>query len=53
MEKGFFESGLMLENLLNATYYKLGVGIFYRYGPYAKEKTADNFSYKLTFTFPF
>jgi len=28
MEKGFFESGLMLENLLNATYYKLGAGIF-------------------------
>lgn len=40
MEKGFYESGLMVNNLLRINYYNivylgLGGGAFVRYGPYA------------------
>ena len=40
MEKGYFESGIMLTNILrfryvNILHYGLGGGVFYRYGPYA------------------
>jgi hypothetical protein len=27
-----------------------GAGVYYRYGPYAFNKTIDNFAFKLTFT---
>lgn len=54
MEKGYYESGLLINNLLNmAGVYTLGVGAFYRYGPYHLPKTADNFAYKITMVFPF
>jgi len=54
MEKGYFESGLLINNLFNmANIYSFGIGVYYRYGPYSFPKTADNFSYKLTMLFPF
>ena len=51
MEKGFYESGLMLDNLLrmkmsNIAYLGLGVGVFYRYGPYQLAKGIDNWAFK-------
>ncbi|MDP4209166.1 MAG: DUF5686 family protein [Bacteroidota bacterium] len=51
LEKGYFESGLVLNKLLNTTFTGCGVGVFYRYGPYALRKTSDNFAYKLTLYF--
>ncbi len=47
MEKGFFEAGLILENLvrvkyLNFAYIGLGAGMYYRYGPYQNEAFSDN-----------
>lgn len=58
MEKGFFESGLILTNLvrvnyLNLAYLGLGAGAFYRYGNYALPETADNLVVKLMVTFSF
>ncbi|HAF27628.1 MAG TPA: hypothetical protein DCG75_01140 [Bacteroidales bacterium] len=47
-DKGFYECGLLVNNILNTSYYGIGAAVFYRYGPYSLEKTADNFSYKLT-----
>ena len=52
MEKGYFESGLMLSNLfrfkyMNLIYYGLGVGAFYRYGNYSLPTTSDNLAFKL------
>ena len=50
MEKGFFESGLVVEDLL--VLFKVvsfGAGVFYRYGAYAWDNQWDNFAFKLRF----
>jgi len=58
MEKGYYESGLMVNNIikvnyLNLFYFGLGGGVFMRYGPYAYKKTQDNMAYKLSLTVTF
>jgi hypothetical protein len=52
-EKGYFETGLLLNNLLNTPVFNYGFGVFYRYGPYSFDKFADNMAYKLTLQFNF
>ena len=53
MEKGYFESGLMIDNLLSVRdLMALGVGFFYRYGPYAMSSWKDNFAVKVSLTVP-
>jgi len=52
MEKGYYESGVLFHGLLDLKFYKLGAGVFYRYGPYGFDKTADNFAYKVSVVFP-
>jgi len=51
MEKGYFESGLLINNILRIQIFRYGFGVFYRYGPYAFPETNDNFAYKLTLQF--
>jgi hypothetical protein len=56
MEKGFYESGLQVDNILkvnyaNIAYLGIGVGAFYRYGPYAFNNASDNLALKLSFSF--
>ena len=46
MEKGYFESGFVVNGLLASPFAKLGLGMFYRYGPYAFDKVWDNFAFK-------
>lgn len=58
LEKGFFESGLTLTNLirfnyLNIMYFGFGGGAFYRYGPYAFDRESKNVSAKLLVTITF
>ncbi len=54
MEKGYFESGMLINNLLNmSNLYNLGVGAFYRYGANHLPKISDNFAWKFTIVFPF
>ena len=52
MEKGYYESGILLHGLLDLRFYKLGAGVFYRYGPYGFDTPADNFAYKVSIVFP-
>ncbi len=52
MELGYYESGLMLHGLLDLKFYKMGAGVFYRYGPYGFDRPADNFAYKVSIVFP-
>lgn len=52
MDLGYFESGLLVNNLLNLRLYKVGAGVFYRWGPYSLDKTGDNFGYKISLVFP-
>ncbi|MFD2999929.1 DUF5686 family protein [Pontibacter toksunensis] len=53
MEKGFFESGLLLNNIISSPFTGIGVGAFYRYGPYAFDEAKDNLKIKMTLTFAF
>jgi len=49
MEKGYYESGLLINNILKQSFSSIGVGVFYRYGPYTFDKIENNFAYKLSF----
>ncbi len=51
LEKGYYESGVLINNILKPGFIGYGFGIFFRYGPYAFSKTSDNFAYKLTLRF--
>lgn len=57
MERGFWESGMELANLIkfnsgfNAQGW--GIGVFYRYGPYALPESGDNFRFTLSLTTAF
>lgn len=56
MEKGFFESGLIVRqilrfNYLNIAYLGLGGGIFYRYGAYQHEDLKQNLAAKIVLSF--
>ncbi len=52
-DKGYLESGLIINNILklkyiNAFYIGFGIGTFYRYGYYSFDKPRDNFAFKLS-----
>lgn len=51
MEKGYFESGVIVEGLLTMPMMKLGGGVFYRYGPYAFDNVWSNFALKWSVIF--
>jgi hypothetical protein len=51
LEKGYYESGLLINNIFRLQILKYGIGVLYRYGPYAFTKTIDNFAFKLTLQF--
>ena len=53
MEKGFYESGMLINNILKLNFTTFGVGAFYRYGPYKFEKASDNFAFKMSIGFGF
>jgi hypothetical protein len=42
----------MLHGLLDLKFYKIGAGVFYRYGPYGFDAVGDNFAYKVSVVFP-
>jgi hypothetical protein len=51
MEKGYFESGLLINNIFRIQIFRYGVGVLYRYGYYALPETIDNFAFKLSLQF--
>ncbi len=58
LEKGYFESGLIIENILSINYFSLGyiglgIGGWYKYGPYNSGEFKDNVALKLTINFDF
>lgn len=48
MEKGFYESGLSINNLLSGGITQLGIGAFYKYGYYAAPQFKNNIVLKLS-----
>ncbi len=53
MNLGYYESGLLVNNLINLKIYTIGIGAFYRWGPYSFDIVGDNFAYKVSMIFPF
>jgi len=53
MNLGYYETGLLVNNLINLRVYTIGIGAFYRWGPYSFDKIGDNFAYKISLIFPF
>ncbi len=51
LDKGFYESGLLIDNILSSPITKVGFGVIYRYGPYSREKSIDNFGFKVSAAF--
>ena len=47
MKDGYYESGLVIDNLLKISTAKIGLGAYYRYGANSYDKIADNFAFKL------
>jgi hypothetical protein len=46
MEKGFFESGLEIQNIFKG----FGISSYYRHGPYQLPRWEDNLAIKISFT---
>jgi hypothetical protein len=51
MDKGFFEGGLIFNNILTSGSAGLGLGVFYRYGNYADSDWKKNIYPKMCVTF--
>lgn len=47
LEHGFYESGFRIDSMWKG----LGIGAFYRYGPYGNDDWSDNLSAKITYKF--
>jgi len=51
LEKGYFETGIMFNSILNSGLTNIGVGFLYRIGPYAFIDEWDNFAFKFSMRF--
>jgi hypothetical protein len=51
VEKGFFESGFRIHNIIKNGLYGLGVGTSYRYGPYSFKDPIDNLTVRMAINF--
>jgi hypothetical protein len=52
MNLGYYESGLLINKLVDLKLYTIGIGGFYRWGPYSLNNPWDNFAAKITIIFP-
>jgi hypothetical protein len=53
MEKGYYESGLLVNRIISSLFFNMGLGVYYRWGNYSYAKIADNFTYKITLGYSF
>ncbi|MDD3860093.1 MAG: DUF5686 family protein, partial [Bacteroidales bacterium] len=51
MNKGYFESGIQINNILKLSFQGYGLGVYYRYGPYTRSKPIENWAFKFNLTF--
>jgi len=50
-EKGYFESGIIIDDIIFTGFYGLGAACFYRYGYYSFPEFKNNFAAKLSLNF--
>lgn len=48
VEKGYYESGFLINNIFRQFFVNYGIGLFYRYGPYSFSRLIENFAFKFT-----
>jgi len=48
MDKGFFEGGIMFDNLFKLSVAQYGFGVFYRMGAYKDANEWNNLAFKLS-----
>ncbi len=48
MSMGYYETGLVIEDIIKVNLIGIGGGVFYRYGPYAFTDQIDNLAFKLS-----
>ena len=53
MSDGYYESGLVIDKIFKLGISNFGFGAYYRYGPNAFDKIADNFAYKIKLSVAF
>ena len=53
MSDGYYESGLIIDKIFKLGISNFGFGAYYRYGPNAFDKIADNFAYKIKLSVAF
>ena len=51
LRKGYIESGVLVNKIINMGFYGIGVGAYYRYGYYSLPAFKDNIALKFTLTF--
>ncbi len=51
MNKGYFESGLFINKIINTGLYSLGTGALYRYGPYQLDSFRKNLTIKISLNY--
>jgi hypothetical protein len=52
-DKGYFESGVLINNIFTGNFTGIGMGVFYRYGAYNSGNTINNMAFKLSATLAF
>ena len=53
MDNGYYEAGLILDGILTMKSSSIGLGAFYKYGPYSSTEWLQNLVPKLVFSFRF
>ncbi len=53
LEKGYYESGILIRKMLDFSVYDIGIGVLYRYGPYGFDEVSKNFAYKISLFYGF
>ncbi|MFT5902248.1 MAG: hypothetical protein ACI9LA_001456 [Bacteroidia bacterium] len=48
MSMGYYETGLIIDDIIKLNLIGIGGGVFYRYGPYAFSKQIDNLAFKIS-----
>ena len=48
LQKGYMESGVLINKIIDAGFYGLGVGAYYRFGPNSLPTFKENMAYKFS-----
>ena len=53
MNKGYFESGIVINDIIGRYIFGLGAGVYYRWGYYSLPDEIDNFAFKMNYRMKF